>query len=126
MATSLGPNTTSSIVLIEDDAAVLASLIFALQMEGLPVKGYRSPAALLADVAPCSTACLVLDYHLPGIDGLNLLQTLRGIGVSAPAILITTAPTDPIRRRARAEGVAIVEKPLLGTELIDAIQRALR
>lgn len=113
------------IILIDDDAAVLASLTFALEMEGWQVRGYPNPAALLAQVDPAHTACLVLDYRLPGTNGLELLDALRGAGVKAPAILITTAPNESVRRRASASGVVIVEKPLLGSELIDAVRRAL-
>ena len=112
-----------SVVLVDDDAAVLSSLKFALEMEGLRVMAYGSSAELLS-AKPSDIGCLVLDYHLPGMDGVELLQNLRRAGVSAPAIVITSAPSKLLRRRLLAEGVAIVEKPLLGSALLDAIRDA--
>lgn len=110
------------VVLVDDDAAVLASLKFALEMEGFPVEAYQDPESLLGRRSADSIGCLVLDYNLPGSNGMSLLAALRKKGVSAPTIIITTHPSPWLRNRARSEGVAIVEKPLLGNALIDAIR----
>lgn len=114
-----------TVVIMDDDAAVVSSLRFALETEGVSVRGYGTSSALLAEIDPASTGCLVLDYRLPGTNGMELLRTLRAMGVSAPAILITTNPGEALRRQAKAEGVAIVEKPLLGNALVEAIRESL-
>ena len=119
------PAAPPTVVIIDDDAAVTASLRFALEMEGLSVKGYQSAEALLADVDSQHTGCLVIDYLLPGTNGLELLRTLRKMGVGAPAIIITTNPGSVLRRQVAAEGADIVEKPLLGSALLNAIRRSL-
>lgn len=116
---------TPTVVIIDDDAAVTASLRFALETEGLSVKDYQSAAALLADADPRCTGCLVIDYLLPGTNGLELLRTLRKMGVAAPAIIITTNPGSVLRRLVEAEGAEIVEKPLLGNALVEAIRASL-
>jgi FixJ family two-component response regulator len=59
---------------------------------------------------------------MPLIDGLDLLRRLRERGNSMPAVLITTAPDAALRRRAGLAGVSVVEKPLLGDALLDAIR----
>ena len=69
--------------------------------------------------------CLVLDYNLPGIDGLDLLERLRAAEVTLPAILITTNPRKALRARAALAGVQIVEKPLLTDALRDSVNAAL-
>ena len=70
------------------------------------------------------SGCLVLDLKLPDRDGLAVLAELRSRGVTMPAILITSAPTESIRRRAAAARVPIVEKPIFGNGLIDTIRAA--
>ena len=114
-----------TVVIIDDDAAVTASLRFALETEGISVKDYQSAPALLADADPRCTGCLVIDYLLPGTNGLELLRTLRKMGVAAPAIIITTNPGSVLRGRVEAEGAEIIEKPLLGNALVEAIRASL-
>ncbi len=121
------PSTASGnvVVAIDDDVAVLASLKFALEIEGFAVEGYRSGEDLLAVSSPQNPACLIVDLKLPGIDGVDLVTELRARGVGCPAILITTAPPAMARRRAALAGLAIVEKPLLGNTLAEALHAAL-
>ena len=70
--------------------------------------------------------CLVIDHHMPGMNGLDVVAELRDRHVSVPAILITSQPTPGLSRRAAMAGVPIVEKPLLGNALIDRIRDLFR
>ena len=112
------------VAVIDDDPAVRSSLQFSLEVEGYEVETYDRPGPLLdqADLSHCG--CLIVDYNLPGTDGLSALDALRNRGLAVPAILITTAPTAALRARAAAAGVPIVEKPLLGNTLLDAVRAA--
>lgn len=104
------------VILVDDDPAVLAALTFAFETGGYAVEAFADAESLLA--APASTcACLIVDQHLPGIEGVVLLELMRARGESAPLVLITTSPTAVTRRRASALGAEIVEKPLLGDAL---------
>jgi FixJ family two-component response regulator len=110
------------VCIVEDDTDLLGALRFALQIDGYAVHTYASGEALLADADPArQAACLVLDYLLPGLNGIDLLEALRRRGVTSPAILITTHPASLLRRRAAKLGVRIVEKPLFGENLARAI-----
>jgi FixJ family two-component response regulator len=113
------------VVIVDDDPAVRNALTFSLRTEGIDVLTYESGAALLAAV-PESIGCLVLDYKLPGLNGLDLLAELRRRRIPAPAILITTHPTSAVRQRAAAAHAALIEKPLLGEALFHEIHAALR
>jgi DNA-binding response OmpR family regulator len=112
------------IVLVEDDISLLNALGFALEAEGYSV----APFTTAADAIETAEAadCLVIDRKLPDMDGLALIAQLRGRGIQAPAILITTNPDDHCRRAAADAGVAIVEKPLLDGELRLRIEASIR
>jgi FixJ family two-component response regulator len=113
------------VIVIDDDSAVLSSLRFSLELEGFDVEAYRSGGEVLAQETHPTAGCLVIDYNLPDMNGLELLSVLRRSHVVLPAILITTHPSALLLRNAAAAGVPIVEKPLLGNALIDAIRHAL-
>jgi FixJ family two-component response regulator len=110
------------VAVIDDDAAVLGSLRFALEIEGFDVETYGSAREFLAREGRKEPACLVIDYRLPDMNGLDLLAALRRAGKAQPAVLITTNPGALLRRRAASEGVPIVEKPLLSDSLLNAIR----
>jgi FixJ family two-component response regulator len=115
----------ATIIVVDDDIAFLHSLQFALEIEGLAVRLYPSAAGLLAgDVLP-ETGCLVIDYHLEGMNGLDLIAALRDRGVVLPAILITVQPSASMLARASALGVPIIEKPFLENDLLIGIREAL-
>jgi FixJ family two-component response regulator len=121
------PTTPRDIVLvIDDDPAVLASLKFALEIEGFVVEVFRSADELLSRPLEASPACLVVDYRLPGMDGVELVSTLRARGVETRAVLITTDPPPHVRHKAGEAGLAIVEKPLLGNALAEAIRAVVK
>ena len=119
---ALAPERT--VIVVDDDLAVLGSLKFALELEGFSVRTYASAKAVLADHREMKRACLLVDQNLADGEGLQVLSELRRRGVAMPAILITTDPGPQIRKRAAEAGVAIVEKPLLGHGLIDAVRGA--
>jgi len=115
----------SIVAIVDDDPAVLSALTFSLQVEGFTVRAYSSGAELLVDLPCGSPGCFVIDYKLPGMNGLELLIELRHRHVASPAILITTNPSMDLRDRAAAIGAALVEKPLLGEALFHEIRTVL-
>jgi FixJ family two-component response regulator len=110
---------------VEDDEPVLQSLAFSLGLEGFDVRTFRSSEELLAVPAFPRNACAVVDYWLPGRDGLAAVEELRRRGVDMPTILITTNPSERTRRLSALAGIPIIEKPELGAELTKAIHKAI-
>ncbi len=114
-----------SVIIIDDDADLLEALKFDLELEGFSVQCHLRSGTVVAEALPTSEACLIIDYRLPGLHGLDLLQRLRANGVRLPAIIITTHPKAAVLLRAAALGATVVEKPLLGDAFILAIENAL-
>lgn len=121
----VGSSPAPTILLVDDDLAVLRAMHFSLELEGYLVDPHASAETLAARDDFPAKGCLVVDYNLPGMDGLALLACLRSRLVRLPAILITSNPGRDLKRRAVAAGVAIVEKPLLGDALTDGVRTAL-
>ena len=116
----------ATVIVVDDDSAVRNSLKFSLELEGFSVQTYCSPRKLLAEGHfPKSGCCLVVDYKLREMNGLQLLRNLRERNCLLPAILITSNPNSALLRQAKDAGVALVEKPLLGDSLIQEIHSAL-
>ena len=114
------------ICVVDDDAAVRNALKFALEVEGLDVRAYDGAVSLLKDpnLPPCG--CLVVDYRLPVMDGLELIGVLRSRGIEAPAILITGRANKDLRAQVQKLGIhCLLEKPLSDNALLDSIRSAL-
>ena len=123
-----GESTTARpvVLVIDDDPALRNSLKFALEIEGFSVRLYPTGAELLDEKDIPDSGCLVTDYHLPGMNGLDLLARLRERNIRFPAILMTTHLTAAIRNQAALAGVRLIEKPLLSDTLFHGIRAALR
>ena len=116
----------ATVIIIDDKCAIRNSLKFSLELEGFCVQTYSSPRKLLAQGHfPQKACCLVIDYKLPEMNGLQLLEQLRARNCMLPAILITTNPTSKLARQAEYAGATLIEKPLLGDSLIQGIHSAL-
>jgi FixJ family two-component response regulator len=126
MNRSVGTADGKRIVLVlDDDLAVRDSLKFSLGIEGFEVRTYSSASDLLNEDKLPPSSCLVVDYHMPTMNGLDVVAKLRDRRCSMPAILITGHPDANIRERAAAAGVTLIEKPFRGTSLIDCVHAAL-
>lgn len=118
--------TPGPVIVVDDDAAVRQSLKFALELEGLNVRLYGGADELLAEPDLPANGCLVIDYYMPKMNGVELVDRLRRRLVTLPAILITARATDDMRRSAARSGFRqVIEKPLEDGTLVDSIRGAL-
>jgi len=77
----------------------------------------------LADL-PRKHGCLLVDVDTPKMNGLELLDRLRGRGIAMPAIIMTGALTAKIRGVMDRTGAALLRKPFRLGELIACIEKA--
>jgi len=114
------------VCVVDDDAAVRNALQFSLEVEGLSVRAHDGAANLLGDPELPSCHCLVVDYRMPVMDGLELVAALRARGIAAPVIMIASRVTRDLRVRAAKLGIRrVIEKPMPDGELQRAIQAAI-
>ncbi len=111
-------------LLVEDDAGVRRSLQLLLQAKGFDVRAYAAGAALLADPLADKACCIVADYNMDDLDGLDVLSGLRSRGWAGPAILITAFPSPQLAKAAADAGYSIVlDKPFREHVLIDTLTK---
>lgn len=115
----------STIIIVDDDVQVLRSLGFLLEAEGYHVLTFSSAAALLEEAELPDGCCLIVDYRMPVINGLDLLRNLRQKYPHMAALLITGDPDCTIERRAGDIGIKVIRKPHLDDELLRGIRDAL-
>ena len=114
------------IFILDDDQAARDSLRLLLECEGLAAREFASGREFLDAVRPGAGDCLLLDLHMPGMGGLEVLEALRRRGDAIPVIMITGQPSSAARRRAAAAGaLAFVEKPYLADALLTLVHQAL-
>lgn len=116
----------TTIFVVDDDPDVLLSLQFLLETEGFRVRTFASGQALLESGLPGRIDCLIIDYKMPNMDGLDLVRQLRAREVRAPVVLITGYPFDGIEAKAAASGVRhVVLKPHIDESLLTHLTAAM-
>jgi FixJ family two-component response regulator len=79
----------ATVYVVDDDAAMRASLEFMFTDTGLPVRAYASAEAFLEGLLPHTHGCLILDLRMPGMDGHELHRRLNALGRHLPVIVLT-------------------------------------
>jgi two-component system, OmpR family, response regulator ChvI len=94
-------------VLVDDDDSFRESLGLNLLDEGFGVVSFADGAAALAHFESGATAdAILLDWRMPGMDGLEVLRRLRRSGTHTPVIFLTVL-SDDIYEEAALEGGAV-------------------
>jgi FixJ family two-component response regulator len=114
-----------TICIVDDDDAVRDSMRALLESHRMNVCEFNSASAVLSSDALEGIDCFVLDYQMPGMNGLELIEALRRRGVGSAAILVSALAVSGAGERLRRAGViASLMKPLSEGELIGWIRRA--
>jgi FixJ family two-component response regulator len=114
------------VCIIDDDEAIRESLRLLLYASGLRSCVYESADAFLAETAPPSFDCMLLDIRMPGTDGLELFNILSRQHVPYPVIFITGHGDIPLAVAAIKRGAFdFLTKPFKEGELLDKIRAAL-
>jgi two-component system response regulator FixJ len=115
-----------TVFLVDDDDGSRSALTFLLEADGFTVRPYCHPERLLNEGEMCCDGCLVTDYNMPGMNGLELVSALRGKGISMPAILVTGDPNRSVRDHAAAAGVPMIDKLNAADRLVGQIKGVMK
>jgi len=114
------------ICIVDDDDAVTHSLKLLLEAFGFDVQPYSSGEQFLADDRHRMAGCLVVDLHMPGMNGLDVVDHLKREGVRLPTILVSGRLDTKAKERAASLGVTgIIEKPFAARRMVDLIRASL-
>jgi FixJ family two-component response regulator len=118
-------NPQNIIAVIDDDPEMRASLETLLSTYGYDVETFDSAETFLARASTCRAFCLIVDFHLGDITGVELAHQLAAEGFKFPIIFMTGHRDASIERQAFAVGgVAFLYKPFPARTLIGAIKKA--
>jgi len=116
--------TENIVAIIEDDEGMRNAIRRVLEGEGYATLPFASAEEFLAAQAPCFTKCLVLDVHLPGMSGIELMRRLRAVKHAIPTIVISGRDL-PVRDAESMHEDCSLAKPFAPESLIQAVQRCL-
>src|SRR3954452_6245483 len=113
-----------TVFVVDDDEAALDSLLMLLRTEQLNPRGFSSASQFLANLTPDARGCVISDVRMPGMDGVELLKTLKAMHSVLPVIVITGHADVTVAVQAMKAGAAdFIEKPF-ESELILRLVRA--
>lgn len=112
--------------IVDDEPSVRNALTRLLKAQSFEATAFASAAAFLDSLAVAVPDCLVVDFHMPKMTGLELQLFLRKAGTSIPTVVITAHDDAQLRQQCTAAGAnAFLVKPITNTALVGAINMAI-
>jgi FixJ family two-component response regulator len=119
-------NPQSRVFIVDDDAQTLRAFERVLRIEGFAVDTFTSASDFLKRPLSDVPSCLILDLHLPGVNGLRLQEAMRQASVRMPIVFVSgCADVASTASAMRYGAVDFLEKPVDDVLLIEAVSRAL-
>lgn len=114
---------TGHVYIVEDDDAFRASLTEIIDSVGFTYDAWKDPESLMVTQKLRRPGCVVLDYRLPALSGLEVIKIIRNTS-TIPMILISAYADVRITMSAvRAGAVGVFEKPLDDNEFLGFLEK---
>lgn len=115
-----------TVFVVDDDEEACASVCALVRSMGLPARAFASAEEFLADYSEDQPGCLVTDYRMVGMNGIQLQERLLEQNLTLPVIVLTAFARTPLTVQAIKNGaLTMLDKPYDDDELWDAIRRGL-
>lgn len=122
MTTDLHP----SIHIVDDDPAVRDALSVLFELEGYQVDTFSNGEEFLAGLRDSVPSIILMDVHMPGRSGLEVMEELAARHIAAPVLIISGQGDIPMAVAAIKQGAHdFIEKPFDGTEVVNRIEKIL-
>jgi FixJ family two-component response regulator len=116
----------ASVFVVDDQPEVRKALERLLRASGLKVELFPSAQDFLVSVGEDKPGCVILDYQMPGLNGLELQDVLTARGAHWPIIFLTGFGDIPKTVQAMNGGaIDFLVKPAGKDEILGAVERAL-
>jgi FixJ family two-component response regulator len=114
-----------TVAIVDDEEPVRRALQRLMVSAGITVESFASGAEFLRSLATRRPDCLVLDLHMPGLNGFDVQARLRQSRDPPPVVVITGHDTAESKRRVIDGGAAAyLRKPVDDQVLLDAVAAA--
>jgi two-component system, LuxR family, response regulator FixJ len=114
------------IYVVDDDASVRDALSVVLTLEGFHVSGFAEGNSFIAAVRQRRPDCIILDVHMPGRSGLDILKELRNQQYDVPLFIISGQGDIPMAVDAIKNGALdFIEKPFDAKTLVTRVREAI-
>ena len=112
--------------IVDDEETIRKALSFTLRTAGFAVEAYASGSEFLLSAEDAEKGCVVLDMHMPDMDGLQVQAELTRRGIDMPVVVLTGNGDPTLAVQAMKAGAAdFIEKPFDDDTMLSAIRKAL-
>ena len=119
-------NTRPLVAVVDDEKSVRIAVERLLRSANFDVETFPSGVELLESLKTHQPDCVVLDLHMPHMDGFTVQSRLTEASIRIPIVVITGHDATETRERALAGGAsAYLRKPMDDQILLDAITNAI-
>ena len=116
----------SVIAIVDDDEVVRRSIKRLVNSMSFHAEDFASGEDFLNSLSQGIPDCMLLDIHMPGLSGLEVLEALQTRRINIPTIVITGNTRSDTRQRCLNAGAAgYLEKPLDRDDVLNAIHTAM-
>lgn len=119
-------NAAEAIYIVDDDPAVRDALSVVFQLEGFDVSAFDSADSFLDAIQTGKPAPILVDVHMPGRSGIDLLKALNTEHYDAPIFIISGQADIPMAVNAIKLGAHdFIEKPFDADTVVERVRSAL-
>lgn len=114
-----------TVFIVDDDPAMRRSTSLLLESANLKHQSFDSAGAFLEGVKPEHPGCLILDLHMPGMSGMDLVAKMRSDKFTQPILIVSGTGTVPVAVEAIKFGVIdFLVKPVDPDTLLGKVKSA--
>ncbi|MFN7165684.1 MAG: response regulator transcription factor [Pannonibacter sp.] len=120
------PDASQTIYVVDDDPAVRDALSVVFEMEGFNVKSFADGDAFIEAANSQVPACVILDVHMPGRSGIDVLKVLSAEQYGAPIFIISGQGDIPMAVEAIRNGAFdFIEKPFDADTVVERVREGI-
>jgi len=117
----------SEVFVVDDDPSVRSALAIVLNADGFTTTGFSDGESFLAEARARTPQCVLIDVHLPGCSGLELLKQIDAHHYPAPILIISGLGDIPTAVEAIRRGALdFIEKPFEPGDVVARVRDAIR